>query len=109
MKLLKVLPVSLLLLLPLGTKAALGIGMSNSWQQVTMGRQACLRRAEASLREAGFTENFEIAGNYIAYGDQGEYTAAIECITDKGVVTFVVAGPRGDQCTVYRKELVSNF
>jgi hypothetical protein len=66
--------------------------MTTNWVTVTVPQAECVARAETMMKEAGLTSNYEVVGQSV-FGEQGDYTAQIRCITDKTIALFVVTGP----------------
>jgi len=66
--------------------------MTTNWVTVTVPQAECIARAETLMKEAGLTTNYEVVGQSV-FGEQGDFTAQIRCITDKTIALFVVTGP----------------
>lgn len=69
---------------------------------------ACLERANDSLRDAGFeiTANGEIE----VVGTKGDYKGVIACVNDGGdIAVFMVAGESYNQAQQYAATLKKNF
>jgi hypothetical protein len=66
-------------------------GLGSRWSGTTLSPSACLQRAAAILRDAGFT--IQSTGNDIAAGTMGPYASLLMCPTGKGLVVFTVTGP----------------
>jgi hypothetical protein len=72
--------------------------MSTIWQETALDLEACVRHAELALYDAQMTKNAQTLRESV-YGEQGAYTASIRCLTGKGIVFIVVAGPRQDRAS----------
>jgi hypothetical protein len=66
--------------------------MTTNWVTVTVPQAECVARAETLMKEAGMKSNYEVVGQSV-FGEQGDFTAQIRCITDKTIALFVVTGP----------------
>jgi hypothetical protein len=98
----------LLTLLALGTGWATGVGMSNTWIDISMSKARCLQQATLAIKKAGFTSNFEVAGESL-YADQEEYSALFRCVADKQLAYIVVAGPDSDLADHYVSDIEGAF
>lgn len=85
-----------------------GPAMTTFWQPTSLELTDCVQRGEAAIREAGMTENFQTFRESI-YGERGPYTAAIRCLSGKGVVFFAVSGPRPDRASALMAVLRAKF
>lgn len=88
--------------------ALAGPAMSTNWQTTTLEREACVKQGEAAMRSANLTEHIQSFQESV-YGESGPYTAAIRCPSGKGLVFFVVAGPRTDRASKFMSELREKF
>lgn len=82
--------------------------MSTIWQETPLDLAACVRQAELALYDAGMTKNAQTLRESV-YGEQGSYTGSIRCLSGKGVVFIVVAGPRQDRAAQIVGLLKSKF
>src|SRR5690349_4907332 len=82
--------------------------MSTIWQETSLDLTACVKQAELALSDAGMTKNAQTLRESV-YGEQGSYTGSIRCLTGKGVVFIVVAGPRQDRAAQIVGQLKSKF
>ncbi|KAB2910497.1 MAG: hypothetical protein F9K29_24815 [Hyphomicrobiaceae bacterium] len=73
-----------------------------------MSQEQCLERARNRVRNAGFTKGFETVGSSV-FGERGDYTVGVRCITEKGIVFIVVAGPEEPDCSRYRSNIIDDF
>ncbi|AFY72949.1 hypothetical protein Syn7502_00817 [Synechococcus sp. PCC 7502] len=86
-------------------------GMSWTWREVRISHRQCLDRADSAIRDAGFNDSVETVGtspDVSTFGVNDDYRAAIRCISDKGVVLFLVTGNGSDSGKLQRR-LVNNF
>ena len=94
-------------LLPAGA-AASGVGMSNTWVEVSMSKARCIQQATLAIKKAGFAENFEVAGESV-FADQEDYSVLFRCVADKGLAYIVVAGPDSDLADQYVSDVEDGF
>jgi hypothetical protein len=88
--------------------ALAGPSMSTNWSATTLGQKECVQRAERVVRDAGMSKNFEIVGQSV-FGEKDAYTAQVRCIADKGVVIFVIAGPKLETAREHMKAIYEKF
>jgi hypothetical protein len=65
--------------------------ITTQWENTKLTQDKCLEHAEAAIRAAGFKTLPHTPTT--RHGMRGNYTAAVRCLLDKGVVFFIVAGP----------------
>ncbi len=106
MKQIKYLPLAVLATV-MSSVAAYAVGLSTSWTETRLTHEQCMRRAEIAMRDSDFYE-VEFVGQSV-FGDYREYTGTIRCVTSKGIIFFVVAGPSSDRASSLRSRLVKNF
>jgi hypothetical protein len=92
----------------LADPADAGPSMAAHWAETTLDTADCVARAEATMREAGMTQNVEKFRESV-FGEQGDYTALVRCPTGKGVVFFVVSGPRPDRASKLMNDIKGRF
>ncbi|MEI7805194.1 MAG: hypothetical protein WCI56_07685 [Hyphomicrobiales bacterium] len=88
--------------------ALAGPSMSSNWSATTLEQKECMQRAERVVRDAGLSRNFDIVGQSV-FGQVDAYTAVVRCVTDKGVVIFVVAGPTLDEAKRHMRNIFDKF
>jgi hypothetical protein len=66
--------------------------MTTNWSSTTLEQKECIARAETVMKNAGLTKNYEVVGQSV-FGEEGDYTAQVRCLTEKTIVIFVVVGP----------------
>jgi hypothetical protein len=86
-----------------------GPAMSSAWLIINVSQDECIRRGTAAVRGNTFTTRFEVISNASIYGERGEYTALVRCVAEKGIVYFVVAGPRGETSTNHMNAMRDGF
>ena len=86
-----------------------GPSMSSAWLAITVDQDECIKRGSQSLRDNTFNTRFEVLGNSSIYGERGDYTGLVRCAADKGIVYFVVAGPKGDVCSKQMNAIRDGF
>ena len=82
--------------------------MSTNWQATTLEREDCVKQGENAMRGAKLTQHIQTFQESV-YGANGDYTATIRCPNGKGLVFFVVAGPRTDRASKFMSELRERF
>jgi hypothetical protein len=87
--------------------ALAGPAVSTRWQNVTISQPECLERAEQAITASGF-EDLERT-EQSRYGQRGDYTAAIRCIADKGIVFFIGSGPSRNRAAETTEILYNKF
>ena len=86
-----------------------GPSMSSAWLAITINQDECIKRGSQSVRDNSFNTRFEVLGNSSIYGERGDYTSLVRCAADKGIVYFVVAGPKGDICSKHMNAIRDGF
>ena len=82
--------------------------MSTNWKSTSLDRQECLDHGSKVMKDAGLTKNFEVT-NASVFGEQGDYTAQINCITEKNMVMFLIIGPKLEQARRHMDAIYDNF
>ena len=82
--------------------------MSNSWIDMSMTKARCIQQATLAVKKAGFTDNFEVAGESI-FADQEDYSVLFRCVADKRLAYVVVAGPDSDLADQYVADVEKGF
>ena len=91
-----------------GSVTASGVGMSNSWIDTSLTKARCIQQATLAVKKAGFTDNFEVAGESI-FADQEDYSVLFRCVPDKRLAYVVVAGPDSDLADQYVSDVEQGF
>ncbi|WP_407538604.1 hypothetical protein Q0M94_10480 [Deinococcus radiomollis] len=91
-----------------GSVTASGVGMSNSWIDMSLTKARCIQQATLAVKKAGFTDNFEVAGESI-FADQEDYSVLFRCVPDKRLAYVVVAGPDSDLADQYVSDVEQGF
>jgi hypothetical protein len=86
-----------------------GPSMSSAWLAITVNQEECVKRASSAVQDNSFNTRFEVVGNSSVYGERGDYTALVRCAAEKGMVYFVVAGPKGDICSKHMNAMRDGF
>jgi hypothetical protein len=82
--------------------------MTTNWKSTDTDKQECLKRGEKVMKDAGLTKNFEVTTASV-FGEQGDYTAQINCITDKQIVMFLIVGPKLEEARKHMSAIYQNF
>ena len=83
--------VALMVALAAAAPAVAGPTVATKWRITGESRNDCLGHAEQAIRRAGFEPLNP--GSESMMGRRGDYTAAVRCVTEQGMVFFVTAGP----------------
>ena len=86
-----------------------GPSMSSAWLAITVNQDECIKRGTQSMRDASFNTRFEVLANASIYGERGDYTGLVRCAAEKGIVYFVVSGPKGDVCSKQMNAIRDGF
>ena len=86
-----------------------GPSMSSAWLAITVDQDTCVRKASDTMKGQNFRTRFEVLGNSSIYGELTDYTGLIRCAAEKGIVYFVVSGPKGDMCSKYMNSMRDDF
>ena len=92
----------------MASHAIAGPSMSMAWVEIS-DQDQCVKQASSALRSNGFTTRFEVISNRSIYGEKGDYTAAVRCVSDKSVAFVAVAGPKSDLTGKYTDALKEGF
>lgn len=90
-----------------GSTVQAGPSMSTNWTSTTISQQECMRQAEQVVRDAGM-DDVDVVGQSV-FGKKSGYTAVVRCISDYGLIYFVVGGPQLDQARTYMRSLFDKF
>jgi hypothetical protein len=88
--------------------AAINMSISSSWRSTPLGRYDSLRRAEDATRRAGFEWEMSTVLESV-FGERSAYASMIRCVPERGIVFFVVAGPRDYEANAGRQALEDSF
>jgi hypothetical protein len=91
-----------------GGVTAGGVGMSNSWIDLSISKSRCIQQATLAVKRAGFTENFEVAGESV-FADQADYSVLFRCVPSNRLAYVVVAGPDSDLADQYVSDVQNGF
>ena len=81
--------------------------LASRWLETRMTQEACLQRAEQSLRKSGFTTIEPTRES--RYGVGPDYTAAVRCIAPQHIIIFIATGPDRDRTDSLAGQLFQNF
>jgi hypothetical protein len=84
-----------------------GPAIASDWADLSMGQEECLMRGEAAIRQLGFSAIERT--RYSRFGQNGEYTVAVRCVSEKNVVLFLASGPLRQRASDYQIELHRNY
>ena len=86
-----------------------GPSMSSAWLSITINQDECVKRGSSPCATAASTPGSRWSENSSIYGERGDYTALVRCAAEKGIVYFVVAGPKGDICSKHMNAIRDGF
>jgi len=87
--------------------AIAGPAVATRWAEAKMPQDDCLKRAEAAIERAGFGKLERTTQS--RYGTRDDYTAAIRCVVDNGIVFFIASGPSRTVTDELAGTLFKNF
>lgn len=93
--------------LALATPALAGPSINTGWKALTTSQPECVEKARSALGAAGLDrlQSSQIS----AFAQQGDYSATIRCIPERGVVVFVVAGPQAAEASRLIRAIFERF
>jgi hypothetical protein len=71
--------------------ATAGPAVATKWRITGESRNDCMGHAFEAIKRAGFKPLNP--GSESMMGSNGDYTAAVRCVTEQGMVFFVTSGP----------------
>jgi hypothetical protein len=74
-----------------GSAATAGPAVATKWRIIGESRNDCMGHAFEAIKRAGFKPLNP--GSESMMGSNGDYTAAVRCVTEQGMVFFVTSGP----------------
>jgi hypothetical protein len=87
--------------------AEAGPALASRWLETRMKQEACLERAELSLKKSGFTKIEPTRES--RYGEGPDYTVAIRCIAPQRIIIFIATGPDREKTDSLAALLFQNF
>jgi hypothetical protein len=91
----------------LTTSALAGPAIASDWADLQVPHAECLDRGETAIRRLGFGSIERT--RYSVYGQLDDYTVAVRCVAEKGVMLFLASGPYRERALNYQVELHRNF
>jgi hypothetical protein len=91
------------------TAAGGGPSMSSGWVSIEDNQDECIKRGSQALKNNSFNTRFEVLGNSSIYGERGDYTALVRCVSGKTIAYIVVAGPNGQTCSTHFNAIKDAF
>lgn len=76
---------------------------------IDMPKSDCFKRAEASMKEAGFLLKKSTWAGYDRVAFKDDYKAVVSCVEDKKVAVIIVAGPVYKTADQYASTIKENF
>jgi hypothetical protein len=72
--------------------AVAGPAVTTEWIEAKLSLDACKDRVNSAIRGAGVRD--VDPKQYTVFAHAGDYTLAVRCMPDQGVVFFIASGPR---------------
>lgn len=69
-----------------------GPAVTTEWIEARLSLETCRERVEDAIRRAGIRD--VEPKRFTVFAHQGDYTVAVRCMPDQGVVFFIVSGQR---------------
>ena len=77
-----------------------------SYENTTLSQQQCKSKAERTIRDAGYDYQVVQSG---VYGEDGDYSVTIRCMTDYNLVFFIVTHPNTDYASEELRLVIDDF
>lgn len=87
--------------------ALAGPAIASDWATLDIPHDQCLARGEAAIRRMNFGAIEQT--RYSRFGQDGDYTLSVRCVSEKRVVLFLAAGPSQRRAQEYQIELHRNY
>lgn len=89
--------------------SALGDGpaIASDWADLTLSQDKCFARGEVAIKRMGFGEVERT--KYSRFGTREDYTVAVRCIEEKGLVLFLAAGRDRKVANMLQLDLQRNY
>jgi hypothetical protein len=91
----------------IGTQAVAGPAIASDWAELEYSQAECLDRGEAALKRMGYTAIERT--RYSRFGVSSDYTISVRCVSEKGVVLFLAAGPSRQRAVEMQMELHGQY
>lgn len=72
--------------------AVAGPAVTTEWIEVRISLDECKNRVGAAIRNAGIRD--VDPKQYTVFAHAGDFTLAVRCMPDQGVIFFIASGPR---------------
>lgn len=92
---------------PARKSANAGPAIASDWATLDVPQAACLDRGEAAIKRMDFGNIDQT--RYSRFGQNGDYTISVRCVSEKGVVLFLAAGPIRSRALELQIELHRNY
>jgi hypothetical protein len=84
-----------------------GPAVSTEWLESKVSLEQCKERVERAVRAAGIRDLDP--KRYTVFAHAGDYTLAIRCMPDQGVVFFIASGPRLAEADKYLDDVIAAY
>src|SRR6478609_2234599 len=73
--------------------------IATKWRPMALDQADCMSYARMAIFRSGFEKSEP--GSQTMSGKRGDYTASIRCLSEQGIVFFIVAGPSPETVSGY--------
>jgi hypothetical protein len=87
--------------------AIAGPAVSTEWVESKVTLEQCKERVERAIRAAGIRD--VDPKRYTVFAHAGDYTLAVRCMPDQGVVFFIASGARLAEADKYLDEVIAAY
>ncbi len=87
--------------------AVAGPAVTTEWVEAKLSLDSCKERVQSAIRAAGVRD--VDPKQYTVFAHAGDYTLAIRCMPDQGVVFFIASGPRLKEADKYLDDVLAAF
>ncbi len=81
--------------------------LASDWATLDMPHDVCLARGEAAIRRLNFGAIEQT--RYSRFGQDGDYTISVRCVSEESVVLFLAAGLSQRRAHEFQIELHRNY
>jgi hypothetical protein len=91
----------------LGPQADAGPAIASDWADLEYSQTECLDRGELAIKRMGYSAVERT--RYSRFGVSNDYTISVRCVSEKGVVLFLAAGPSRQRALEMQIELHGHY
>jgi len=96
-----------LLIVSASATAVAETAIATRWRPMALDQTDCMSYARMAIFRAGFEKSEP--GSQTMSGKRGDYTASIRCLSEQGIVFFIVAGPSPETVSGYLNVVFGQF